>query len=239
MTITLKDGTSVEDIRLDRLVQFDERSREFPVRELPKVAAAKKPRSYTWRCDSFLNQGSEGACVGFGWAHELAARPSVVAKVSDEFARQRIYYEAQKIDPWPGGAYPSAFPRYEGTSVLAGAKICHGLGAFGEYRWAFGLEDLIMGVGYAGPAVLGLDWYEGMCRPNEAGYLNTTGSIVGGHCLIAKAVSVKEKRFTVHNSWGQGWGKDSSAYIDFDTMGHLLDSQGEACIPVGRKKIKL
>jgi hypothetical protein len=62
-----------------------------------------------------LDQGKEGACVGFAWSHELAAYP-VRVEVDDEFARSKIYAEAQKIDEWPGEAY-------HGTSVLAGAKV--------------------------------------------------------------------------------------------------------------------
>ena len=56
---------------LDRIARFDERSREWGIRKLQPG----EPRSYTWDCDTNLNQGNEGACVGFGWAQEAAARP--------------------------------------------------------------------------------------------------------------------------------------------------------------------
>ena len=59
----------------DRLVQFDERSRAFPIRAL--IDADAKPRSYTWQCPVWLDQGTEGACVGFGVSHEAAARPEI------------------------------------------------------------------------------------------------------------------------------------------------------------------
>ena len=97
--ITLKDGTKTGDIRLDRIKYFDERSRGYPIR---RMVARKKMRSYTWRCNVYLDQGSEGACVGFGITHELAARPSEVDGLTNKFAREAIYWEAQKIDEWKG-----------------------------------------------------------------------------------------------------------------------------------------
>ena len=122
----LKDGTEVQDPRLGRLVQFDERSRGFPIRALVE---GKPLRSYTWRVGAWLDQGAEGACVGFAFGHELYARP-VVTPVSAGYAREEIYWKAQRIDPWPGGMYPDATPQYEGTSILAGAQVCQSLGPF-------------------------------------------------------------------------------------------------------------
>ena len=225
MSTTLRDGSVVEDIRLDRIEQFDERSRMFPIRTM----VMEKPlRSYTWRCRAWLNQGAEGACVGFGVSHELAARPSEVPDLTDDYARRNIYWEAQKIDPWEGGAYPGASPFYEGTSVLAGVKIAKDLGWFDSYRWAFGLRDLQLGVGYNGPALMGLAWYEDMYYPDSKGYIHPTGKLAGGHCILCNAISVKLGRFTLHNSWGRHWGKEGECYITFDDMNKLLNQNGEA-----------
>lgn len=224
--VKLKNGIEVEDARLDRLKFFDERSRRYPVTAI--IPTAKTPRSYTWRCNTHLDQGSEGACVGFGMAHELMARPAEVSGVSNSDALRKIYWEAQKIDPWEGGSYPNAFPQYEGTSVLAGAKVMvKQLKAARSYHWGFSLEDLIMGVGYHGPAVLGVTWYDSMYTPNRNGFISPYGNVVGGHCILCKAVSVKHKRFTLHNSWGKDWGIGGDAYITFDDMWTLLNDDGE------------
>lgn len=102
MTITLKDGSTTEDHRLDRLIEFDEKSREYPVHRLLSASQLQKPRTYTWGIDITLDQGREGACTGFATSHELAARPYQVRGVSNEFALQ-VYFQAQRIDPWPGG----------------------------------------------------------------------------------------------------------------------------------------
>lgn len=224
-TIVLKDGTKTQDRRLDRLESFDEESRQFPISST--LDKKKKERSHTWRCNSWLDQKNEGACCGFGICHELAARPSEVQGLTNDYARTKIYWEAQKIDPWDGGAYPGANPRYEGTSVLAGIKVAQKLGWFDEYRWAFTFKDLILGVGYNGPAVLGIKWYNDMYRPDRNGFITPTGGVAGGHCIIANSVDVKKRIFTLHNSWGKNWGINGECHITFDDMEKLIKDRGE------------
>lgn len=237
MSLKLRDDSEVQDIRLTRLKQFDERSRSHPV--MAVVGTKKKPRSYTWFCGQHLDQGTEGACVGASMTHELIARPAEVAGLDMTFAKERVYWEAQRIDPWAGGSYPGASPRYEGTSILAGVKTIQKLGYIDGYTWAFGLNDLVMAVGYAGPAVLGLAWYEGMFDPQSCGYLHVTGGVAGGHAILCKGVDVKNKTFTLHNSWGTAWGNGGDALVHWDEMDRLLHEEGEAVIPTGRHKTGL
>lgn len=232
----LKNGGWTTDRRLDRVPLFDEASRNYPIMEAPVVRRATAPRSYTWSLTSTLDQGAEGACVGFGWSHELMARPAEVAGITNSYARN-LYFEVQRRDPWPGGAYPGAEPFYEGTAVLTGAQYVYSLGAMDEYRWSFSIEDLVMAVGYAGPAVLGINWYEGMFWPNRSGVIRPTGEWVGGHCILCRGVSVSKRTFLLHNSWGPGWGKSGTCLISFDDLGMLLAQSGEACIPIGRHLI--
>lgn len=229
--IKLRDGSTTTDKRLNRIVQFDKKSRKYPIRA---VIEGDEPRSYTWPCSKHLDQGSEGACVGFSLAHELIAKPVVVKGITSTFAIEKIYWEAQRNDPWAGGSYPGAKPRYEGTSVLAGVKAVQALGYISEYRWAFGLEDLILAVGRCGPAVLGVNWYEGMFEPHSCGYLHVTGEIAGGHAILCKGVNIKAKYFVLHNSWGTSWGNNGDAKISFEEMEYLLNEDGEACIPLKR-----
>ncbi len=100
-----------------------------------------------------------------------------------------IYKRAQQLDIWPG-------ENYSGTSVLGGAKAVKelknnvGESYISEYRWAFGIEDLIRALAYQGPVVLGLNWYAGMFNSDTAGWLRVTGALVGGHCLLALGVIV-------------------------------------------------
>lgn len=219
-TIPLADGTVTKDPRLDRLVKFDERSRNFPIRTI----LGGKPRSYTWRCPVWLDQGREGACTGFSVAHEIAARPSVSAV--DASLAQRLYRRAQQIDEWPGEAY-------EGSSVLAAMKAATEEGYFSQYRWAFGIDDLIMAVG-SGPAVLGINWYEGMFDVDSSGWIHVDGEVAGGHAILCHGVSLKGRCFKLHNSWGRSWGVDGECKISFEDTERLLNEQGEACVPISR-----
>lgn len=214
------------DRRLGRLIEFDHRSLSYPIASLlPKET--KKPRSYTWECRATLDQGQEGACVGFGFAHELAARPS--RRLVHQAGAFAIYRKAQTLDPWPG-------EDYEGTSVLAGIKAVQQMYPkfIQSYRWAFGLDDVILTLGYLGPVVLGINWYYSMYSPDSNGIIKVEGQLAGGHCILAKGVDIKKKLITLHNSWGSDYGKGGSCYISYDNLNRLLKEGGEALVPVKR-----
>jgi len=232
MNIQLKNNLVTEDRRLDRVPQFDERSRSYSIGDIRKTP---KLRSYTWRCNDWFDQGSEGACVGFCLGHELAARPAEVKGLDFNFLKEDVYWEAQKNDPWEGGSYPGATPIYHGTSVLAGVKEIKRLGYIKEYRWAFNIDDVLYGIGHNGPAVLGVPWFADMYDPDENGFIKPTGLFVGGHAILARAVNIKKGYVTLRNTWGKGWGKDGDCYITFEDLKTLLQQYGECCFLMRRK----
>lgn len=133
-----------------------------------------------------------------------------------------------------GNSYPGASPFYEGTSVLAGMKVLQRMGYVEEYRWAFGLDDLVLAVGHTGPAVIGIPWFTDMFDVRSCGHIHVGGQVAGGHAILVKGVSVKHKTFTLHNSWGASWGNGGDCKVSWDEMEYLLHQQGEACIPVIR-----
>jgi hypothetical protein len=262
----LKDGTTSEDPRLARLVQFDERSRGYPViRE-----RAPRLRSRIWDLDKpyVIDQGSEGACVGFGVTNELLCEPVPNrfggVDVAHKFA-MNLYWDAQKIDPWPGGSYPGADPYYEGTSILAGVQVAQSLGYFAEYRWAFGIEDLVLGLANEGPALLGVTWHESMYWPDYDHFIRPSGRVVGGHAIVARGVHIEyeevfakgaslwrwlvrsEPSFvdvdfdrsyvTLRNSWGPSYGDRGDCYITLRNLDRLLRDNGEAVFFVDRRSI--
>jgi hypothetical protein len=232
--IDLKGGHSTSDPRLDRIPQFDERSRDYPIRAL--VPEEKPLRSRGWSCPIWLDQGQEGACVGFSWSHELAATPVKVEGVDDEFARG-IYKDAQKVDEWPG-------EDYSGTSVLAGAKTVSTRGYMGEYRWAFGVDDALRALGYQGPVVVGIPWYASMFEPRPSGLLEVTPGGGGGHAILVRGVSLKSNLpgeegpmpvVRLRNSWGKSWGVNGDCYIRVEDFDALLQAEGDCCVPVVRQ----
>lgn len=131
------------------------------------------------------------------------------------------------MDQWPG-------EDYDGTSVLAGAKVMLARGFIREFRWAFNLQDLLVTVSRKGPVVLGINWYESMFEPDADGYLRPNDSLAGGHAILCIGVNVKRRDVTLFNSWGPNWGNLGRARVTWDDLDRLLHEDGEACVPVRR-----
>ncbi len=234
MTLVLRDHSEIDDPRLDRIEEFDEASRDYPI---CAVITQERPTTKLWTIpdgEPVLDQGQEGACVGFGVTNELRFFPVPMTGLNEAFARETIYWQAQRIDQWPGGSYPGATPVYEGTSVLAGIKVAAKLGFYGEYRWAFNEAEMALAVSQIGPAVIGVPWYRGMFKPDSRGYLRPTGPIAGGHCVLVCGITVTsvtgDGYYTIYNSWGAGWGRNGTARIRRTDMARLLANRGECCL---------
>lgn len=240
--IQLKGGHTTTDRRLDRLWEYDERNKLYLVsrrQELPR-----KPRGYTWSVLKTLDQGEDGACVGFSITGDAIARPWRWKNLDNTYAKTKVYWRAQQLDEWAGGSFPGAYPFYEGTSVLAGGKAAVELGHFKEYNWAYDVETLAIAVGYYGPAILGCNWHEDMFEPDENGFIHPTGYVAGGHAILIFGVSPKHRYFRLKNSWGESWGElngdgvsNGTCKVSYDAMEFLLSSQGEALIPIKRARV--
>lgn len=223
---------------LDWRSNHDPRSLNFPIRSILRSSVNRVDRQ--WPGGTVLDQGYEGACVGFAWTSEALAHPVPVDLTrlrayapKDPFAFARfVYRSAQHIDEWNGETY-------EGTSVLAGAKTMWNLGLLNGYRWAFGIEDVADTVSTYGPVVVGTNWYSGMYSAPD-GLLTRAGTLVGGHAYLVTGYTKSNPRLggaeslTVKNSWGPSWGRNGFADITLANMASLLAEQGEACVPTSR-----
>ena len=220
---------------LDWKPRFDEESKNYPVRGILNKRVPRK--SVLWVAGPILDQKAEGACVGFGWTAEALSTPNVVnlktipgkaPRTPQPFARY-VYSSAKTIDEYPG-------EDYDGTSVLAGAKVMQGLKTVESYSWAFSIDDVIDALIQKGPVVLGINWYEGMYEAPR-GVLKVSGDHVGGHCILAIGYTTSSSKFkgdpsiTLQNSWGTKWGMNGLAEISVADLQKLLSEQGEACIP--------
>lgn len=212
----------------------DERSRNYPIRAL--TAGLPRPEQMYWRGPFFrLDQGQEGACVGFAWTNEILSKPvsSNVPRPLNDFAL-KFYKEAQKLDDWPG-------EDYEGTSVLAGAKQAQKLGYITGYRWAFGIEDVLDALAFTGPVVIGIPWYNDMYSTLPGGLVKVGGKLVGGHAITLTGYGNRKfpGGLTLdvvrwRNSWGRTYGVRGDGYIRVTDLANLLKQDGEACVPTGR-----
>lgn len=236
--------------KFDWKSRHDERSRQYPMRALlpPANVSVSFRRQIVWNPGEILDQGNEGACVGFGWTQEALMSP-VRVPVNHMLKRlfiggngnsvaHTIYREAKGQDDWPGDDY-------EGTSVLAGAKVMSSLYYLREYRWCFDIIDVIQTLIHHGPVVLGIEWHESMYKPDLYGELTVSGPVVGGHCIVASGYhpqkivhpsSAQPARPMIQltNSWGSDWGHGGQAWIEVPALRSLLEANGEACVPVHR-----
>lgn len=216
--IELRDGSTADNPRLDRLPQYDERSRNFQVRQLLGERRQKSKARYP--AHPTLDQGPDGACVGFSIATIVNATPyRRKPELGHADAKERIYWEAQKRDPWEGGSYPGASPRYDGTSVLAGLQVARELGLIDAYYWC--------GAGSGTPAddvwdaldryglVFGVPWYHSMFHPRPDGRLEVEPSsgLAGYHATASASkryaklpgLPGKTEHLVWQNTWGS-WG---------------------------------
>jgi hypothetical protein len=257
--IELRDGSRTSDPRLDRLVELDHRSRKF--RAVSLVPAGAAPVTKQWDLRWLLDQGQEGACTNFGLAHNRLGSPkpkklgSTCAKVED--LAFRYYNRSKQLDQWSG-------EDYSGTSLLAACKAWREAKLLGEYRWCFGIDDLILTLGHVGPVVLATDWLDSMFDPGPDGHVDTSGNVAGGHAYNAVGVILHPERSTWRttgvrgepliigpNSWGprrsphepqqvpreQAWGRNGWWAMSASQVEKLLkgvESKGEACIPLDR-----
>lgn len=241
--------TEYQGRTFDWVPEKDERSRKFGISALGEDVA----RSYTWRLPLVLDQGPDGACVGFSCSHSLAARPKASKELIDYNYAMDVYHTAQRSDEWEGEAY-------EGTSVLAGMKTLKERGAIKEYRWAFTVPEILVAVSRHGGGVLGTWWYSGMMEVDENGFLRVEGDRVGGHAIFVRATRLvfqkgtttaqkksadwysyldKEKSYVIlHNSWGSSWAGTlagpGTAKVSVADLEFLMSKseEGEFAIPV-------
>jgi hypothetical protein len=239
MPYTLKDGSTVHDRRLDRIPSADRRTLNYPVSDALS-ADQQTPINRDWLFPdntTVLNQEREGACVGAGITHELMCFPVPIPNLDMTFAREKIYWVAQETDPWPGGSYPGATPNYEGTGVLYGVQAAVNLGYYQQYRWATSEKDMALALGYLGPAIIGVDWYEGMFDPDDNGFIHVRGNKMGGHCCLVTGINIDTPTgrtsrisapgyYTIHNSWGSEWGDNGNCKISRADMKKLLNNNG-------------
>jgi hypothetical protein len=247
MTVTERDGRT-----FDHRARFDPRSLNF--RAAPRQTTMPAT-GRVWRHGAVLDQGQEGACVGFGSAGAVAADPLHRSGVTDTYARN-WYKAAQRLDDWPGEAY-------EGTSVLAGCLEGRRRKMWTGFRWAKHPAELAAGINddRLGPAIVGVQWSPDLYDVPASGLLDAGVKLDSdlGHCVLLfgyapawpdctpalraeldaiglarAAQKLQAPGYPLLNSWGPGWGDGGVALAPVQLVQRWVDARGEFGLPEGR-----
>jgi hypothetical protein len=188
-----------------------------------------------------LDQGGEGACVGFGaadaanslalvrWkARGYGGAPADLLDAADALA---AYHRAQELDDVPGTGY-------DGTSVLAGMKAGQERQWWHSYWWSFSVRDTAQTLLQLGtPLVIGVPWFRAMMTPEPGGVVRVAGDFLDGHCVAVRGLRLTGPGglagpwFVVQNSYGPAWGDGGLGLIHHRDLAFLLTHDGEQAIP--------
>jgi hypothetical protein len=183
-----------------------------------------------WNADGWWgDQKQTPQCVAYAWVHWLEDGPVGQRGTAPVVATATLYAEAQAADEFPG-------TNYDGTSVRGGAKAVQARGFISSYHWASTLAEIVAALLDVGPVVVGVNWYEDMFTPDEAGLIHIGGALAGGHAFVLDGISVPHKLIRMKNSWGRNWGKNGFAYLAFEDVDHLLHEEGEAALALEIRK---
>lgn len=210
---------------LDWKPRFDPKSLNFKVSKLTDSTAT---RNRIWKRDTWLDQGQEGACVGFSGAHVMSTTPRAHNPRYGQQDAEDLYHAAQQNDQWPG-------ENYEGSSVLGGMQALKVEGRIDSYHWCTTLTEALHAVSYLGPLQIGVNWYNDMFEPDAKGFLRVSGKLAGGHAICVGGISVDKQAVLLYNSWGKSWGNNGNAWLAFEDLDTLLHQDAEFALP---KKVK-
>lgn len=218
--------------------RHDPRSRRFGIRRALTGSAPLQPVNLP--NGPVLDQGNEGACVGFaaaGAANVLRLERTgggVVAQAGpmlDAGDALELYRLAQRLDDEPGESYV-------GTSVLAGMKAGQQRGLWGGYLWCFGTRDIAQTLLSGRPVVAGVPWAESMYDTGPRGVVTIGDDPLNfGHCLILTELALTGPNgepgahFGWQNSWGPDYGDEGIGWIAHRLLADLLHRHGEAAVP--------
>lgn len=200
-----------------------------PVYPVEKYKARKVP---------VLDQGTEGACTGYGLATiiNFLMRLREEHDEADDASAWMLYTMAKRYDDWPG-------EEYEGSSARGAIKAWHKHGACAAAIWEANNKSLEIDEARAASALkrpLGAyfrvnhrDLVSMHSAITETGILYATAYVhqgwrdvqpgqerieyqpgrLGGHAFAI--VAYDQEGFWIQNSWGQRWGKDGLAHLSY------------------------
>lgn len=202
---------------LDRVPRWDTKNELYRVSPRVEIPEDFSRDRVTW-----LDQGSEGGCVGFSGTTVMSfgdpAHPEL-----DAANAEWLYSLAKDNDEYPGRDY-------EGSSVLGSAKGLLKSRLVRSYYWAKTVDEVCTAIALHAAVNFGIDWYQGMFDPDSNGLIAVSGSKAGGHAIASGAYKGRGELVRLDNTWGRSWGVDGSAWIKGEDLQTLLDNQGECAV---------
>jgi hypothetical protein len=226
------------NVRPDTL-DFRDRMYEPTLVEVPSTIPLER---YLEHKVPVLDQGTEGACTGFGLAtvaHYLLRKRQYYP--DQNCVSPRMFYEmARRYDEWPGEDYDGSSARgamkgWHKHGVCAREEWCDDAytdprdPGFDQIRVQGGLhrplgsyfrvnhKDLIAmhaAISEVGVLYATAVVHEGWQHVGEDGVIELMPEPLGGHAFAI--VAYDHEGFWIQNSWGEDWGKLGLARISYD-----------------------
>lgn len=218
---------------LDRLQPTDWRHvQKYPLRAIQPVAVSIAEHTIAlpdYRV--YMDQGIEGACVGFGESWCLSALRW------RRFDAAWLYHECKKRD---------GYPDLQGTWLQYGFDVMRDEGHRAFFhnierepqlvqgilanRWCADVDDVRTTLANDSPVALGIDWMTNYDTPilKNGEYwigLGDVGTVRGGHCICAYRVSDERQAVRLCNSWGMNY---PIVWLPYAELDRQLRGGGEA-----------
>ncbi|MGI8682015.1 MAG: hypothetical protein ACR2JO_07785 [Mycobacteriales bacterium] len=207
------------------LIDHDPRNRDYPTRGVLHAVDAPLVEK-TWRRGHAYDQGRTSQCVAFTGKGMLNTAPTSAAapyRTRAAYSTDDFYAGAQAADEWPGQS-----PDYEGTSAKGLCAYLTTQGLITEYRWCFGVDDVLRTVSHHGSVGCGTWWSRSMFTPGERGLLTVDGEWIGGHEWEIVGVDPHREEVIACNSWSLSWGDRGHFRLTFADLDRLLTADGDA-----------
>lgn len=206
----------------------------------------QRTRAFYKPCNP-LDQYQTSSCVGHSGRHYQLSEPypapvqwgeydKVTTLEPSHWPSVENYFGAQRDDPWPGGEYPGASPRYEGSSLTGLAKYFQEIGVIdGAYGWAETPDEVTQTLLTIGPVMCASLWTRDMFYPDEQGYIHATGPEEGGHAYYIFGAE-ESKDWYCLQSWGD-WGLKNQSFTDVNGKNFTVPTGVFKIAPADQEKL--
>jgi len=198
--------------RLDVSLREDERDWSFASRYPEQPVARDIEHKTLVR----LDQGRQGACVGFGRAHGYATEPG--AQLTTERIARFFYEGAKRHDSRPG-------EDYEGTTPNGLYKFLRSLGLIRAWYRIRTWDEFAVAI-QKGGVDLAAPWREGCFDPGRGGIIRYTGKVRGGHFVHINGIAYSEGLVSIVQSWGRDHGQDGIVLLPIDDLKAMMRDGG-------------